>query len=58
MVSRIQNRNTGYSDSLFSHNTRVDSNTLSSIEGATALKLDESYEIMKNKMLQLILKIF
>ena len=45
MVSRIQNRNTGYSDSLFSHNTRVDSNTLGSIEGATALKLDESYEI-------------
>tara|TARA_B100001093_G_scaffold479981_1_gene509450 strand:- start:12 stop:836 length:825 start_codon:yes stop_codon:yes gene_type:complete len=45
MVSRIQNRNTGYSDSLFSHNSRADSNTLSSIEGATALKLDESYEI-------------
>ena len=45
MVSRIQNRNTGYSDSLFSHNTRVDGNTLGSIEGATALKLDESYEI-------------
>ena len=45
MVSRIQNRNTGYSDSLFSHNARTDSNTLSSIEGATALKLDENYEI-------------
>ena len=46
MVSRIQNRNTGYSDSLFSHNARADnSNTLNSIEGATALKLDESYEI-------------
>ena len=45
MVSRIQNRNTGYSDSLFSHNNRVDSNAISSIEGATALKLDESYEI-------------
>jgi cell division protein FtsZ len=45
MVSRIQNRNTGYSDSLFSHNARTDSNTLSSIEGATALKLDESYEV-------------
>ncbi|MDC1151962.1 cell division protein FtsZ [Pelagibacteraceae bacterium] len=45
MVSRIQNRNTGYSDSLFSHNVRTDSNTLSSIEGATALKLDESYEV-------------
>jgi cell division protein FtsZ len=45
MVSRIQNRNTGYSDNLFSHNTRADSNTLSSIEGATALKLDENYEL-------------
>ena len=45
MVSRIQNRNTGYSDSLFSHNTRVENNTLGSIDGATALKLDESYEI-------------
>ena len=45
MVSRIQNRNTGYSDSLFSHNTRADNNRLSSIEGATALKLDESYEV-------------
>ena len=45
MVSRIQNRNTGYSDSLFSHNSRADVNTLGSIEGATALKLDENYEI-------------
>ena len=45
MVSRIQNRNTGYSDNLFSQNTRVDRNTLGSIEGATALKLDESFEI-------------
>jgi cell division protein FtsZ len=45
MVSRIQNRNTGYSDSLFSHNSRLDSNTLSSIDGATALKLDENYEV-------------
>jgi cell division protein FtsZ len=45
MFSRVQNRNNGYSDGLFSNNTRVESNTLSSIEGATALKLDESYEI-------------
>ena len=45
MVSRIQNRNTGYSDSLFSHKTKIDNNSLGSIEGATALKLDESYEI-------------
>ena len=45
MVSRIQNRNTGYSENLFSHNSRSDNNTLSSIDGATALKLDESLEI-------------
>ena len=45
MVSRIQNRNTGYSENLFSHNTRVESSTLGSIDGATALKLDESFEI-------------
>ena len=38
MVSRIQNRNTGYSENLFSHNPRVENNTLSSIDGATALK--------------------
>ena len=43
MVSRIQNRNPGYSENLFSHNSRLD-NTLGSIDGATALKLDESYE--------------
>ena len=45
MVSRIQNRNTGYSENLFSHNLRADNNTLGSIDGATALKLDESFEI-------------
>ena len=45
MVSRIQNRNTGYSDSLFSQNAIADSKTLSSIDGATALKLDENYEV-------------
>ena len=49
MVSRIQNRNNGYSDSLFSSNTRVDSNTFNSIDGATALKLDESYEVNENE---------
>ena len=45
MVSRLQNRNTGYSENLFSHNPRVDNNTINSIDGATALKLDESYEL-------------
>ena len=45
MVSRIHNRNTGYSENLFSHNPRVENNALGSIEGATALKLDESYQL-------------
>ena len=45
MVSRIQNRNTGYSENLFSHNPRIDNNTINSIDGATALKLDESFQL-------------
>tara|TARA_B100000963_G_scaffold296770_1_gene267995 strand:+ start:657 stop:2147 length:1491 start_codon:yes stop_codon:yes gene_type:complete len=45
MVSRIQNRNTGYSENLFSHSPRVENNMLNSIDGATALKLDESYQL-------------
>ena len=45
MVSRIQNRNTGYSENLFSQGPRVENNTLSSIDGATALKLDESFQL-------------
>jgi len=46
MVSRIQNRNNGYSEGLFSQNTNnIESNTFNSIEGATALKLDEKFEI-------------
>jgi len=45
MVSRIQNRNTRYSENLFSHNPRMDNGTLGAIDGATALKLDESFEI-------------
>ena len=43
MVSRIQNRNTGNSENLFSHNPRVENNTLNSIDGATAFKLDDTY---------------
>ena len=45
MFSRVQNRNNGYTDGLFSQNSRVENNAMSSIEGATALKLDESYEV-------------
>ena len=45
MFSRVQNRNAGYSENLFSQNPRMENNTLSSIDGATALKLDESFEL-------------
>ena len=45
MVTRIQNRNNGYSDGLFSQNTKVENTTFNSINGATALKLDEKFEI-------------
>jgi len=45
MFSRVQNRNTGYSENLFSQNTRVENNAISSIDGATALKLDENYQL-------------
>jgi cell division protein FtsZ len=45
MVTRIQNRNNGYSDGLFSQNTKVENTTFNSIDGATALKLDEKFEI-------------
>ncbi len=46
MTSRLQNRNNGYSEDLFSQNkNNLESNTLNSIEGATALKLDEKFEV-------------
>ena len=32
MVSRLQNRNTGYSENLFSHTSRKDNNAINSIE--------------------------
>ena len=45
MVTRIQNRNDDHSEGLFSHNTKIDNNTINSIDGATAFKLDEKFEI-------------
>jgi cell division protein FtsZ len=45
MFSRIQNRNTGYSENLFSQGPRIENNAIGSIDGATALKLDESFEL-------------
>ncbi len=38
-------RNNDYSEGLFSQNKDIESNTFNSIEGATALKLDEKFEI-------------
>ena len=49
MVSRIQNRNNGYSEGLFPNNANIENNTLNSIEGATALKLDEKFEISEQQ---------
>ncbi len=44
MVNRIQNRNPGYSDNIFK-NPNIEQNTINSIDGATALKLDEQLEV-------------
>jgi len=51
MVNRIQNRNTGYSDSgLFSKGTMMQNNSVnSSISGSTALKLDEQFEVEESQ---------
>jgi len=45
MVNRIQNRNNGYSEGLFSQNSKIENTTFNSINGATALKLDERFEV-------------
>ena len=50
MVSRLQNRSHVHSEGLFSQNTNnIENNTFNSIEGATALKLDEKFEIEKQE---------
>ena len=50
MVNRIQSRNTGYSDGLFPKSTNIENNPLSSIHGATALKLDKKLDSNKNSI--------
>ena len=45
MVSRIHNRNNGNSEGLFAQNPSGETNAFNSIEGATALKLDEKLEV-------------
>ncbi len=54
MFSRAQNRNTGYSENLFSQGSRLENNPISSIDGATALKLDESYQLDDQEQAQMI----
>jgi cell division protein FtsZ len=54
MVTRIQNRNNGYSEGLFSQNTKIENTTFNSIDGATALKLDEKFEINEQEQNSLI----
>ena len=49
MFNRLQNRNTGYSESLFSHNPKIENSTLNSIDGATALQLDEKFEVNEHE---------
>ena len=49
MVSRLHSRNNMQSDNLFSHNPKIESGTYNSIDGATALKLDESFEIKEDE---------
>ena len=44
MFDRIQNRNTGYSEGLFSNGAVTPNNSYNSINGATALKLEEEYD--------------
>ena len=48
IVSSSNNRNNSFSENLFSKNN-IEQNVMSSIEGATALKLDESYEIKNSE---------
>ena len=50
IVERIQSRNTGYSDSLFSQKSTNEKNALNSIDGATALKLDEEVQAYEQKV--------
>ncbi len=45
MVDRIQNKVSIQSENLFSKNIQADLNTMNSIEGATALKLEDEVEV-------------
>ena len=48
-------RNNGYSEGLFSQNTNnIESNTFNSIQGTTALKLDEKFEINEQEQQSIV----
>ena len=57
MVSRIQNRNSGYSDGLFStRGTVIPNNSYNTSIGATALKLDDQFEVSPEQQHSLIVE--
>ncbi|MAJ85808.1 MAG: cell division protein FtsZ [Candidatus Pelagibacter sp.] len=47
MMNRVQNRNIGNSENLFTRGSTFENNTLNLVDGATALKLNEEIEINK-----------
>ncbi len=57
VVSGSSNRGNNFSENLFSK-SNIEQNIVSSIEGATALKLDESYEIKNNDEQEALLNDF
>ena len=48
VVNGSNTRNNNFSENLFSKNN-IDKNVINSIDGATALKLDESYEFQEEQ---------
>ena len=50
MFSRTHSRNSSQSENLFSQNPKIENNTIGSIDGATALKLDESYQLDEQEL--------
>ena len=57
MVNGSSNRNNNFSENLFSKNN-VEQNVVNSINGATALKLDESFEIKNNEEQNAVIESF
>ena len=57
VVNGSSNRNNNFSENLFSKNN-VEQNVVNSINGATALKLDESFEIKNNEEQNAVIESF